>query len=183
MISSPADNYATPSSPSVWAMLVAALLVACGADVIGPADENDGTGATPSSGTRTSSSGGASAAKATTSRAGESTCKSGIATGSVCNPSVDVDDCIRTTRTCKCGAQGQWNCQTTTTNGQGGGTARTTARTAAASPSSCTGVTDGGDCKALGSGYVCNRTEPSGNAQVCTCERKAAAYAWRCTAG
>lgn len=183
-------NSASPtltSSRCRFALLMIALLVGCGG-VVGPADENDGAGSTPSSGTASSTSDGG-ATSGSTSRApvaSGSSCKSGVVTGSVCNPVVDVDDCIRTSRTCKCGADEQWVCQDTSIVPQGGATNRpssiaaTGSRTATSDTAACLGVTDGGDCETYGDGAVCDRSASASDPRICTCERKGNDYAWSC---
>ncbi len=49
---------------------------------------------------------------------GEPTCVSGIQTGSQCNPRADTEACVRSDRTCLCGADSTWTC--TPNSGTGG---------------------------------------------------------------
>lgn len=191
-MTSSADPALFPSSPCRFMLVAAALLVACG-DVVGPADENDGAGSTPSSGARTSRSttpdDGASSGGTSNSRApgsGESTCKSGVVTGSVCNPAVDLEDCVRTSRTCQCTADEQWLCEDTMIVAQGGTSSRTSQLAATGSRATivgttdCLGVVDDGDCEASGDGAVCDRSDSTSNPRMCTCTRKGNDYTWSC---
>lgn len=50
--------------------------------------------------------------------AATSSCIPGVDTGDGCNPTVDTTVCVRSTRTCECGADGTWTC--TPLDGQGG---------------------------------------------------------------
>jgi hypothetical protein len=43
---------------------------------------------------------------------GDSTCVPGVDTGDACSPGVDTEPCVRSTRTCECGADSKWACVT-----------------------------------------------------------------------
>lgn len=62
----------------------------------------------------TSDSGGGSPAS------GQSSCVPGVDTGDACDPTIDTETCVRSTRDCVCGADGQWTC-TDSSGGSGGG--------------------------------------------------------------
>lgn len=98
-----------------------------------------------------------------TSGGGESSCVSGVDTGSPCDPKVDTSECIRSTRTCTCEASGEWSCSATAgvggssgqgnTTGTGGGSSASGAKTGSGGTSSNSGTQAvGGTSGGLGGG-------------------------------
>ncbi len=114
-----------------------------------------GTGGTPSTGGHAgtggiSATGGADLGGTGGGATGESSCVSGVATGSPCDPAVDTTECQRSDRTCTCDASGQWSCTPSTgsggTSGVGtGGTTSTTGGTDGSGGAGVGGTNTGGE--------------------------------------
>jgi hypothetical protein len=103
-----------------------------------------------------------------------STCTGGIQTDSPCNPDVDTTECVRSNRTCTCGADTSlWTC--VPTGGEGGDTG---AGGSTSTTADCgMGVRDGQDCT-NGTDTDCTIATGRNAGDVCTCGTD---DTWTCT--